>query len=133
MRDVSVQSPLAKPPLRQAHRPLTAGAAPRLEPGISNIDRRAWADFWAAGKPGDRVHIDQAGGLCWLPDKAHLYGEPYPVDPLDAYLGVTASYRVPPRTAEFHKTLKAMKAAGLPMPPAAPVGRSMPNEREAWQ
>ena len=127
-------SPRVADPKRKAQSQAKPGKAkPRLESGPSGIDRRAWAAFWAKCRDGDRVHVDQAGGLCFLPDKAHLIGEPYPVDPLDAYLGVTASFRVPAGTAEFHKTLKAMKADGLPMPPAAPAGRSLTTEREAWQ
>lgn len=96
---------------------------------MSNINRRAWAEFWAAGKPGERVYVSIDGGLCWLADKAHLYGDPIPVDPLDAYLGVTASFRVPAKrkaqpapASEYTAALRKMKAAGLPMPPK-PFGR----------
>ena len=65
---------------------------------MSRIDRAKWRAFWAIGRrPNMRLCACIDGAYAWTPDKAHLIGEALPVERLDAYLGVTASFRVPAR------------------------------------
>lgn len=115
---------LARPPSHQAQPgPMAGEAKPRLATRRPNINRRAWAEFWAKAKPGERAYLDRAGAICFLPEKAHLIGEQIAVNRLDARLGVSASFRVPP-DPDYAAKLRAMRAKGLPMPAGSPAGCS---------
>ena len=115
MRNDSSKAALTKPPRIQGQ------ASPdraELRMGQDQA-RRGWGAFWAGARPGDRVRLDQSGAFHIRPGdngkprrkRGCWNGEPPTIDPKG-----------------WREQLLELKARGLPMPPAAPVGKRLPGE-----